>query len=94
MAGVPSPTESIFMKSTVLGLQRKLAKPVVKKLPVTVAILEAIVDNAERSGSLADFCLATACVIGYAARTSKLKRALCLFRSPRARPTSSVREMR
>lgn len=49
------------------GLQRKLAKPVVKKLPVIVAMLEAIVDDAERSGSLADLCLATSCVIGYAA---------------------------
>ena len=67
MAGVPSPTESTFVKSTVQGLQRKLAKPVVIKLPVTVAMLEAIVDNAERSGSLADLRLAKACVVGYAA---------------------------
>lgn len=67
MAGVPSPTESTFVKSAVQGLQRKLAKPVVKKLPVTVSMLEAIVDNAERSESLADLRLATACIIGYAA---------------------------
>ena len=67
MAGVASPTESTFVKSTVQGLQRKIAKPVVKKLPVTMAMLEGIVDNAERSGSLADLRLATACVIGYAA---------------------------
>ena len=38
MAGVPSPTESTFVQSTLQGLQRKLAKPVVKKLPVTVAM--------------------------------------------------------
>ena len=67
MAGAPSPTDSTFVKTTVQGLQRKLAKPVVKKLPVTAAMLEAIVDDAERSGSLADLRLATACVIGYAA---------------------------
>ena len=67
MAGVPSPTASTFVKSTVQGLQRKLARPVVKKLPVTVAMLEAIVDNAEHSGSLTDLRLATACVVGYAA---------------------------
>ena len=67
MVGVPSPTESTFVKSTVQGLQRKLPKPVVKKLPVTVAMLEVIVDSAECSGSLADLHLATACVIGYAA---------------------------
>ena len=63
MTGVPSLTESTFVKSTVQGLQRKLAKPVVKKLPVTVAMLEAIVDDA---GSLANLRLATACVIGCA----------------------------
>lgn len=67
MVGVPSPTESTFVKATVQDIQRKLAKPVVKKLPVTVAMLEAIVDNAEQSGCLADLRLATACIIGYAA---------------------------
>lgn len=66
-AGVPSPTESAFVKLLVQGLQRKLTKPTVKKLPVTVAMLEAIVDNTEQSGSLADLYLATACIIGYAA---------------------------
>ena len=64
MVGVPSPTESTFVKSMVQGLQRKLAKPVVKKLPM--AVLEAIVDDVERSGSLANLRLVTACVIGYA----------------------------
>ena len=67
IAGVPSPTESAFMKSLVQGLQRKLAKPAVKKLPVTVAMLKVIVDNTEHSGSLEDLRLATACIIRYAA---------------------------
>ena len=67
MAGVPSPTESSFVKSTVQGLQRKLANLVVRKLPVTVAMLEAIGNGAEHLGALADLCLATACVIKYAA---------------------------
>ena len=62
-----SPTESTFVKSLVQGLQRKLAKPTVKKPPVTVAMLEAIVNNVECSRSLADLCLAMACIIGYAA---------------------------
>ena len=61
------PTESTFMKSTMQGLQKKLAKPVVKKLPVIVAMLEAIVDDGEHSGSLVNLCLAMACVIVYAA---------------------------
>lgn len=34
---------------------------------MTAAMLKAIVDYAERSGSLADLHLTTACVIGYAA---------------------------
>ena len=67
MAGVPSPTDSTFVKSTMQGLQRKVAKPVVKKLPVTMAMLKAIVDDAEHSKSLANLRLATACVTGYAA---------------------------
>ena len=40
--------------------------PVVKTLPVTVAMLEAIVDGAECSGARTDLCLARVSVIGYA----------------------------
>ena len=49
------------------GLQRSLAKPAVKKLPVTAEMLAAIVEDAERSGSLADLRLATACVPSFPA---------------------------
>ena len=104
MASVPSPTESTFVKSKVQGLQRKFAKPVVKTLPVTVAMLEAIVDGAECSGAQTDLCLARVSVIGYATslrfnelvyisrlRTLQLKRASCQFRSPRVRLISSER---
>ena len=92
------------MKSKVQGLQRKLAMPVVKTLPVAVAMLEAIVDIAECSGARTDLCLARVNVIGYATslrfnelvhisrlRTLQLKRASCQFRSPRVRLISSER---
>ena len=47
------------------GLQRSLAKPVVKKEPITVETLEAIVQDAEKSGTLTDLHLATACLLGF-----------------------------
>ena len=49
------------------SLQRNLAKPVTKKLLVTTEMLGAIVDVAEKSGSLVDWRLATTCVSSYAA---------------------------
>ena len=104
MASVPSPKESTFVKLTVQGLQRKLAVPVVKTLPVTVTMLEAIVDIAECLGAQTDLCLARVSVIGYATslrfnklvhisrlRILQVKRASCQFRSPRVRLISSKR---
>jgi len=55
----------IFVKATLEGLKHLLAKPVVKKEPMTVKMLEAIVEDAERSGSLSDLRLATACLLGF-----------------------------
>ena len=37
-----------------------------RKEPATVEMLEAIVDDAEKSGSLSDLQLATACLLGFA----------------------------
>lgn len=67
MGDCHSLTESKFVQTVLQGLQRSLAKPVVKKLPVTVEMLAAIVEDAGRSGSLADVGLATACVLSYTA---------------------------
>ena len=47
----PSPTESAFAKAMLQGLQKDLVKPVHKKLPVTVDMLTAIVDDTERTGT-------------------------------------------
>ena len=67
MANCDSPTDSQFVGTVMQGLQRNLAQPVTKKLLVTTEMLAAIVDDAEKSRSLADWRLATACVISYAA---------------------------
>ena len=54
-----------FVKATQEGLQRSLAKSVVKKEPITEETLEAIVQDADGSGTLANLCLATACLLGF-----------------------------
>ena len=51
-----------FVRATLEGLQRLLAKPTVKKEPVTVYMLQVIVKDANKSGSLMDLLwLAIAC---------------------------------
>ena len=66
-AGLASPSAHPFVEATLKGFQRSLAKPVTKKEPITVEMLDAIVQDAERSGSLSDLRLATACLLGFAA---------------------------
>lgn len=65
-AGLKSPVSEPFVKSTLGGLQRLLAKPVTKKKPVTVEMLEELVRNVQDSDSLSDLRLATACLLSYA----------------------------
>ena len=65
-AGLSSPSSHPFVKATLEGLQRTLAKPVVKKEPVTLEMLEAMVEDANRSGSLSDLRLVTACLLSFA----------------------------
>ena len=65
-AGLKSPVAEPFVKSTLGGLQRLLAKPVTKKKPVTVEMLEALVKNAQESDSLSDLRLATTCLLSFA----------------------------
>ena len=64
-AGLSSPSVDPFVKATLEGLQRSLAKPVVKKEPVTVDMLEAIVKDVDKSGTLMDLWLATACLLAF-----------------------------
>ena len=65
-AGLPSPVTDPFVKVTLEGLQRSLAKPTIKKEPITVQMLQAIVEDAQKSGSLSDLRLGTACLLGFA----------------------------
>ena len=65
-SGLASPATHPLVKATLSGLQRSLARPVVKKEPMTIEMIEAVVQDAELSGSLSDMRLATACVLGYA----------------------------
>lgn len=64
-AGLCSLLVDPFVKATLEGLQCSLSKLVVKKEPVTVDMLEAIVRHVEQSSSLADIRLATACLLGF-----------------------------
>ena len=58
-AGLTSPMTDPFVRAT---LQRTLAKPVVKKETISTEMLRAIVQDAEKSGSLSDLRLATTCL--------------------------------
>jgi len=64
-SGLPSPTTCPFVQATLEELQRILAKPVTKKTPVSVELLAKMVDNATKTGSLSDICLATACLLSF-----------------------------
>ena len=65
-SGLPSPILCPFLRTTLEGLQRILARPVTKKTPVYVELLARIVEDASRSGSLSDLRLATACLLSFA----------------------------
>ena len=65
-AGLLSPTVSPFVKAMLEGLQRLLAKPTVKKAPVTPAKLEEMVRDARKNQTLSDLRLVTAYLLAYA----------------------------
>ena len=64
-ADLSSPSCDPFVKATLEGLPQSLAKPMTKKEPVTVDILKAIVKDTDKSGSLTDPWLATACLLAF-----------------------------
>ena len=65
-AGLASPSSHTFVKARIEGLQCSLAKPVVKKEPITLEMLEAMSSDANDSGSLSDLHLVTACLLSFA----------------------------
>ena len=72
-AGLLSPVSFPFVCATKEGLQRILAKPVVKKSPVTVDVLAAIAEDANCSGALKDLTLATGCLLHVFCRLPSLQ---------------------
>ena len=60
------PSAHPFVKATLEGFQHSLAKPVMKKVLITVEILDTIVQDAKRSGTHFNFRLATKCLVGFA----------------------------
>ena len=66
MAGISSPTTSPFIQATLEGLKRALAKPVCKKAPFTVEMLQAVVRDAKETNSLSSLRLAAICLISFA----------------------------
>ena len=50
-AGLSTPTTLPFVKAMLEGMQRLLARPTVKKAPVTPAMLEDMVEDARKNRS-------------------------------------------
>jgi len=66
LSGLPSPTKSPFVQLVLEGLRRSLAKPVKKKEPFTVEMLDSIATEAAGGSSLSDIRLAAACLLAFA----------------------------
>lgn len=67
LSGFEPIAQSPFIQATVAGLKRSLAKPKVRKEPVTVDMLAALVDSLGESPSLSDVRLAASCLLAFAA---------------------------
>ena len=65
LAGLDSPTSSPIVQETLQGLKRILAKPVLKKRPITKEMLVKIVADMNDHPSLANIHLATACLLAF-----------------------------
>ena len=66
MAGIPSTTNPPFIKATLEELKRAFAKPVCKKSPFTVEMLQVIVRNAKKTNTLTSLCSAALCLMSFA----------------------------
>lgn len=67
LAGHPPISGSPFVRAALSGLQRKLAKPKVRKEPINTAMLVAMVDNLGPSPSLTDLRLVAIALLAFAA---------------------------
>ena len=79
LAGFEPVAQSPFVQATVDGLKRSLARPKVKKEPVTVDMLAALVDSIGQSPSLSDVRLVATCLLAFAGflRFDELARLRC-----------------
>ena len=66
VAGIPSPTDNPFVKTTVEGLRRIFSKPTQKTEPITTDMLKAIVQGTTENSTLSNVCLTTACLLAFA----------------------------
>ena len=66
IAGITTPTSSPFVQATLEGLKRTFAKPICKKLPFTIEMLQAIVRDAKKADTLSSLRLAAICLISFA----------------------------
>ena len=66
MAGLTSPTTDPLVWVTLEGLKRACAKPVQKKAPFSIEMLQAIVQDTKKNNSLANIRLTTVCVLAFA----------------------------
>ena len=54
MAGAASPAASPFVRATLEGIQRMLARPAQKKEPITNEMLAKLVEDTNKHGTLAN----------------------------------------
>ena len=66
MAGIESPTDSQLVQSVLEGLRRILSKPKVRKEPVSLEMLQAMVEAAGPTPSLSDVRLLAVCFVAFA----------------------------
>ena len=66
MAGLTSPATDPLVRATLEGLKRACTKPVQKKAPFSIEMLQAIVQDTKKNNSLANIRLATVCVLTFA----------------------------
>ena len=67
LAGYPAMSESPFVRIVLDGLQRKLAKPKVRKEPVTTDMMSTLVKSLGDVPSLTDVQLVAACLLAFSA---------------------------
>ena len=65
LSGYPTLAESPFVRIVLDGLQRNLAKPKVRKEPVTTDMLSALVASFDMAPSLTDVRLVAACLLDF-----------------------------